>query len=202
MSDGEGVNQTRQAILDATFQVLAEGGLRGATTRGIAQAAGVNEVTIFRHFGSKNNLITCALNTRFAAVRREAVQYTGDIEADLIRLASNVGAALEAFGPVVRTLFAELPLDPELASGVVGPRELFSAITAMLNRYQQAGLLVNEPGGSLVPAFIGPLFVRFLVMGHPVAPVELGAPFDAERHVKRFLYGRLAVPADSGDKEP
>lgn len=40
-------------ILDAAKKVYAQHGFRGATTRLIAIEAGVNEVTIFRTFGSK-----------------------------------------------------------------------------------------------------------------------------------------------------
>ena len=39
------------------MRVFAEAGFRGATTRRIAEAAGVNEVTLFRQFKSKTALI-------------------------------------------------------------------------------------------------------------------------------------------------
>lgn len=51
----------RDQILDAAARVYAEHGFRGATTRRIADAAGVNEVTLFRTFGSKAALIEAAL---------------------------------------------------------------------------------------------------------------------------------------------
>lgn len=51
----------RDQILDAAARVYAQHGFRGATTRRIADAAGVNEVTLFRTFGSKAALIEAAL---------------------------------------------------------------------------------------------------------------------------------------------
>ena len=39
----------RDKILLAAVTVFAEVGFRGATTRRIAQEAGVNEITLFRH---------------------------------------------------------------------------------------------------------------------------------------------------------
>ncbi len=48
---------SRQKLLEATLRVFAEAGFRGATTRRIAEEAGVNEVTLFRHFRSKAVLI-------------------------------------------------------------------------------------------------------------------------------------------------
>ncbi|MEP6691899.1 MAG: helix-turn-helix domain-containing protein [Gemmatimonadaceae bacterium] len=52
----------RRKLLEATAIVFAETGYRGATTRRIALAAGVNEVSLFRHFGSKDALIREALS--------------------------------------------------------------------------------------------------------------------------------------------
>ena len=49
--------ENRQKLLDAAARVYGELGFRGATTRRIADVAGVNEITIFRHFGSKATLI-------------------------------------------------------------------------------------------------------------------------------------------------
>jgi AcrR family transcriptional regulator len=53
--------EARQKILEAAVRVFAETGYRGATTRRIAQEAGVNEVTLFRQFGSKEELIREAI---------------------------------------------------------------------------------------------------------------------------------------------
>lgn len=53
----------RESLLRAAIKVFAETGTRGATTRRIAQEADVNEVTLFRHFKSKEDLL------------REAVQF-------------------------------------------------------------------------------------------------------------------------------
>ena len=51
----------REALLKAAVKVFAEVGSRGATTRRIAQEADVNEVTLFRHFQSKDELMVAAL---------------------------------------------------------------------------------------------------------------------------------------------
>ena len=49
--------EIRDRILEAAAKVYAEVGYRGATTRRIAAEAGCNELTLFRHFGSKASLI-------------------------------------------------------------------------------------------------------------------------------------------------
>ncbi len=49
--------ELRDRILEAAAQVYSETGFRGATTRRIAERAHVNEITLFRHFGSKTRLL-------------------------------------------------------------------------------------------------------------------------------------------------
>jgi AcrR family transcriptional regulator len=51
----------RDRLLHAAAQVYSETGFRGTTTRRIAQLAGVNEITLFRHFGNKEALVKEAL---------------------------------------------------------------------------------------------------------------------------------------------
>jgi AcrR family transcriptional regulator len=55
------MDDMRERILQATIRVYAEAGFRGTTTRRIALEAGVNEVTLFRHFGTKEALVKAAL---------------------------------------------------------------------------------------------------------------------------------------------
>ena len=50
-------NSTDIKIIGATFGILQEEGFTKATTKKIASEAGVNEVTIFRKFQNKNNLV-------------------------------------------------------------------------------------------------------------------------------------------------
>ncbi|HEX9483237.1 MAG TPA: helix-turn-helix domain-containing protein [Gemmatimonadaceae bacterium] len=52
---------SRERILEAASRVYSKHGFRGATTRLIAQEAGVNEVTLFRTFGSKSALMQAVL---------------------------------------------------------------------------------------------------------------------------------------------
>ena len=49
-------------IINATFEILQEEGFAKATTKKIAYRAGVNEVTIFRNFKNKSNLVEVTKN--------------------------------------------------------------------------------------------------------------------------------------------
>ena len=50
-------SSTDEKIINATFSILQKEGFNKTTTKKIAAEAGVNEVTIFRNFQNKNNLI-------------------------------------------------------------------------------------------------------------------------------------------------
>ena len=50
-------SSTDEKIINATFGILQREGFTKATTKKIAAEAGVNEVTIFRNFQNKNNLV-------------------------------------------------------------------------------------------------------------------------------------------------
>ncbi len=60
--------ERRESILTAARKVFAEGGFRGTTNRGLAEAAGVSEALLFQHFPDKEALYT-AMHSTFLAMR-------------------------------------------------------------------------------------------------------------------------------------
>jgi len=60
-------DKTRQRLFDAATETLNRRGIQGATTREIARRAGVHEVTLFRHFKSKEQLLRAILKRSLAA---------------------------------------------------------------------------------------------------------------------------------------
>lgn len=56
------MKNAKERILEVTFQLISEKGYLGTTTREIAHKAGVTELTLFRHFGSKEKLFEAVLN--------------------------------------------------------------------------------------------------------------------------------------------
>jgi AcrR family transcriptional regulator len=80
---------TRQRILRAAMKLFGQVGYAQASTRAIAEAAGVNEVTLFRHFGSKKNLLmACTENFNAASFSGTfETQLSGDYAEDILRMA-------------------------------------------------------------------------------------------------------------------
>src|SRR5664279_3183512 len=54
---GSSAEETRARILAAAKAIYEQNGTRGTTTREVAERAGVNEATVFRHFGNKHALL-------------------------------------------------------------------------------------------------------------------------------------------------
>jgi len=100
---------TQTRLLDAAEQMFAEQGLDAATTRGIARAAGVNEVTLFRHFGSKAGILAAVVGRSFAArPEQSAMADTGDLRSDVAGWASRYEALLRENFLFVRTCVGEI----------------------------------------------------------------------------------------------
>ncbi len=64
-------NETEQKILDAALTLFAEKGYTGATTRVIAERAGVSELTLFRKFKTKENLFDTLMSRNIEKMEKD-----------------------------------------------------------------------------------------------------------------------------------
>ncbi|MFC5472151.1 TetR/AcrR family transcriptional regulator [Cohnella suwonensis] len=62
MIEDTGKRSTPDKLMLAAIDLMAEKGYAATTTKEIASEAGVNEVTLFRHFGTKEKLLESALS--------------------------------------------------------------------------------------------------------------------------------------------
>lgn len=136
--------ESRCRILDAAARVYAEFGFRGATTRRIATAAGVNEVTLFRAFGSKEALIEEALR-HHATVGSQGMRILPDVpvdaERELVAWATAQLADLTEHRSLIRKTLSEIDERPDLAPHITsGWAACDLALHAYLGRVRAAGL--------------------------------------------------------------
>jgi AcrR family transcriptional regulator len=91
--------------------VFARDGLEGATTREISREAGVNEVTLFRHFGTKEHLIEAVVGSAFGKPARGAAERhpaRRSLRADLAGFARDYEDQLVENLPLIRTIVGEI----------------------------------------------------------------------------------------------
>jgi AcrR family transcriptional regulator len=100
----------RQLLLTAASRVFARDGLEGATTRAISREAGVNEVTLFRLFGTKEHLIAAVVGSAFGAARGAAGPAIAarSLRDDLAQFARRYEDLLVANLPLIRTMIGEI----------------------------------------------------------------------------------------------
>ena len=120
---------SREKLIEAAARVYAEAGFRGATTRRIADEAGVNEITIFRLFGSKAALIEEALRSRgksargagsAAAAAAALPRVPADPEREVVAWAAEQLSHLRRDRVLIRKTLAELEERPEIAPTLCG----------------------------------------------------------------------------------
>ena len=152
---------TREVILDAAARVFSQHGFRGSTTRRIAEAAAVNEVTIFRYFGSKAALLQEAVK----GVDVTAAGFTlpadpADPVAELGLWASTLVDHLTGCRAVIRKCMSDFEERPEMAARAVeAPTQASRELCEYFAQLRKKGFTDREFDESAAAAMlIGALF--------------------------------------------
>lgn len=138
--------EIRDRILAAAKKVYAQYGFRGATTRLIAIEADVNEVTLFRTFGSKAALFEALMQ---AHVAKSPIPELPDLPVDPEREMTEWCAAvlhhLRENSALIRTSFGEIEERPEAAISMCeGPNCAGMLLTDYVLRLQSMGLAAQD----------------------------------------------------------
>jgi AcrR family transcriptional regulator len=137
---------TRTAILNAAVQVFSQHGFRGSTTRRIADAAEVNEVTIFRYFGSKEALLQEALNESEVGGFSNPlpVEPVNPLQ-ELADWSEGVVRHLQSRSSVIRKCMGEMEERPELtARAAEAPTRATNELCAYFKRLKKLGYTDDE----------------------------------------------------------
>ena len=117
---------TRTRLIEAALQLFAHKGVTETTTKEVAELAQVNEVTLFRHFGSKHGLLLAVMENAavFAQLGKALVEQVEvdqkSISQTLKHYAEDSLQALERVPELVRSVVGEAgqyPLENRLALG-------------------------------------------------------------------------------------
>lgn len=191
-------------VLDAASRLFAERGYQATTTRAIADAAGVNEVTVFRTFGNKQGILR-AIGERLAAAQAGHVARGlggTDVRATLRELARQEVANGLAEGALVTRLAFEAGSVAEVAEVFAdGPSSNLDGLAGYLAEAQAAGRLRDDvPARTIAEAFFAltsSFVITRTVLGGAVEDPEV---LDATVGDLFELFWSGAAPRSEGEK--
>jgi AcrR family transcriptional regulator len=162
------VEARRNQILDAAARIFAEKGFHRATTKEIAQVAGISEGTIYNYFANKGDLVIGIITrlAKFDQLGGELAQaFQSDNRGFLTALFSDRTGRIEQNIEMVRAVLPEILINPELRERFY--QQFVSPVAQMVEqvvrRRVEAGHMraVNVP---LTVRAIQSMFVGLLVL--------------------------------------
>jgi AcrR family transcriptional regulator len=139
---------TRDVILDAAASVMHTLGLGRATTKEIAQAAGLSEAALYRHFEDKAELFLCVIGERLPqliALLKDLPSRAGQrtVRANLEEIGRVALPFYEQTLPIASALFAEPDLlarhQEELRAKNAGPHRAVEMLSTYVRAEQRLG---------------------------------------------------------------
>lgn len=183
--------EARRKAIDAAVLLLDEGGIDGFTIDEVARRSGVAKTTLYRHWGSVNELLVNALDCH---VERIPTPDTGSLRSDLVSLFEAMRAEVkpESNRHLLLDTLAAAARDPELARvQETMLHERMRPIRQIVERSIGRGE-IPPVDLDLVTLFVhGPFMARFLLQAGPVEPEEVVGIVDL---LVRGLSGGVGEP--------
>jgi AcrR family transcriptional regulator len=153
----DNIPTTRDQILDAAARVMHTLGMARTTTREIAQAAGLSEAALYRHFADKAELFLCVIGERLpqlVATLKDLQARVGrrTVRANLEDIARVALPFYDETAPMAASLFSE----PELLArhqeqlrlkGGSGPHHAIEMLANYVRAEQRAGRITPKEIG-------------------------------------------------------
>jgi AcrR family transcriptional regulator len=188
------VSTTRDHILDAAASVMHNLGLKRATTREIAQAAGLSEAALYRYFADKAELFLCVIGERLpqlVALLRDLPGRAGQrtVRANLEEVARVALPFYDETLPLASSLFAEPELlarhQDAMRAKNAGPHRSAEMLASYIRNEQRLGRINQrvDPDAAaalLVGSCVGRALVRRFLG-------EKDSPESDERFVKTIV---------------
>lgn len=165
--DAGGARRTRERILDAALELFGAKGFVAATTREIAKKAGVNEVTVFRTFGTKQGVYAAMLAERSlvpSIMRSVEFDLSSPLEEMMVRNVSTVLGMLKANRHMFMLMFNDVWRQPKgrRSLGEVPLQKAIDFLASTLKRQMDAGRLRRMEPEVAARAMIGMVQAYFL----------------------------------------
>jgi AcrR family transcriptional regulator len=159
---------TKEKLLEATLRLISEKGYLGATTREIAHQAGVTELTLFRNFTTKENLVESMLKryTFLPKLRELLPQFDHTSYEESLRIIGlRFLETLTENKSLVKIMLSEMHSYPEKIRAIyhnfIG--ELILTLAGHLVTLQKRSILRRFPPEIAARVFLGMIFSYFRV---------------------------------------
>lgn len=157
---------TKQQLLEATLELISEKGYLGATTREISHKAGVTELTLFRHFGSKERLFEELLNNyTFLPKLKELLPELESLPYDkaLELIAVRFLLSLKERKAMVKIMYSEVTIYPEKIQAVYNRfiDEIRTILAGFFEKMRKRGMLEKTSPEMAARVFLWILFSYF-----------------------------------------
>lgn len=166
MMNKEGSLSTRNKILETALKLFSKKGFLGATTKEIAKDAGIAEVTLFRHFPSKEKLFEDMINTySFLPILKGLIPEISKMpyEKALVVIAKRFLDTLDTRKEMIQIMHSEVRRYPEkihkIYHGFID--ETIRTLASYFNEMYQKGILREFDIESGARAFLGMFFSYF-----------------------------------------
>jgi AcrR family transcriptional regulator len=157
---------TKEKILDAGLSLFSKKGYLGATTKEIAKKAGVAELTLFRHFSSKERLFEEAIKRRsfLPTLKGLLPELKGLVYTDaLIEIANRYLERLSERRDLIKIMHSEIHLYPakvrEIQQKFVG--EIVGTLASYFRGLQERRILKDFDPELGARAFLSMFFSYF-----------------------------------------
>ena len=173
----------------SALQVFVEHGYEAATTREIAERAGINEATLYRRFNTKAELIRTALEHELGDSPFGRLEGSDDAHADIAMIARSYIETFEVFGAIVMALIGNAAKHPEIQSATSALLPNLQNAAQIITKHQAAGRVT--PGNPLAKLLqlIAPLAMLGFLSRSGMAIVSDISQLDPERIAADFLNG-------------
>lgn len=182
---------TRSRVLDAAGQLFAQRGLDAATTREIAREAQVNEVTLFRLFGTKERLQTAVLqhvlDQQAELLAAQPKTAKRGFRAEIRQIAETYSAVLAQNLSLIRMLMGEIHRPREEEAGLLRAifQPLKAELTETLEEARRAGKLRPEVDLTIAASLL-PEMILVDMLRRNAAPGII-PPYSREAHLDACL---------------
>jgi AcrR family transcriptional regulator len=160
----------KKQLLEIAMKLFSDQGFDGTTTREIAEAAGVNEALIFRHFRTKEDLFWAVLSDRVERRGRnrrirELAKSEGDFREVLVAIAETLLDRTDDDAAVTRLLFYSALRNRELSHRFFRTygQEKFETLADHIRVGIAAGRLREVNPAIAARSFLGMIVYHYLV---------------------------------------